>query len=130
MAEQMAPQTVQIAVGQSTTAVFSISGFRTLGFILPANLTPTTLSFLVAQDTNSIVAGQDTTTATPVPLFDDAGNEVTITVPAGGIACAVSFPNAALSLAPWKYIQIRGGTHSAAVNQASTAASIIVVGKE
>lgn len=129
MAEQMAPQTQTIPVGQSTTPVFTISGFRTLGFILPSGLTATTLSFLVDTDSQSPVAGGDTTSNTAVPLYDDAGNEITITVPSA-LPAAVSFPGSALSLVPWKYIQIRGGTHSSATNQATTPANIVILGKE
>ncbi len=47
-------------------------------------------------------------------VYDDAGNEVSVTVAASR---AVSLDSVALKLAPFRYIKIRSGTAASPVNQ-------------
>lgn len=100
-----------IASGGTTTDVIPLLGGVAAGIITPAALTSVTFTFTVC----------DTATGTFVPLYDSAGNLVSITVTtsrAYGITGAE-----ADALAPWAFIKIVG-------NAAEAAARTIVVVKK
>lgn len=99
--------TATIANGASLSGAVNLGGNVLAGLIMPAAWTTADITFAVAKNN----------TDTPVPLFDDQGNEVKVTSPAASRGIALD--SIAGSIAPWPYIYIRSGTSATAVNQAA-----------
>ncbi len=101
-----ATATATIADGQSLSGEVDLGGHALVGLVIPSGWqTATSITFQVASATGG----------TFVNLYDDAGNEVTVTVAASrGVGCDA----VAGALAPWRFIKVRSGTSGSAVAQA------------
>jgi hypothetical protein len=85
-----------------------IRRFSLFAVYVPADwITATAITFQAA----------NTSGGTFFNVYDDAGNEVSVTVAASR---AVSLDSVALKLAPFRYIKIRSGTAASAVNQTNS----------
>lgn len=60
-------------------------------------------------------------------LYDESGNEVTITVPAASATLPITIRMSAGDWWSWRYLKIRSGTSGTAVNQGTAAGSISAV---
>ena len=87
-------QTLTIAAGGTTTPAFKFWDSMVVGFVTPATLTSTIVTFTVCS----------TADGTFVPLFDSASNEPSVTVTTSeGYAITGSEADA---LAPWAYFKM------------------------
>lgn len=118
-------QTVTIANGASESGELDVAGSDILGIVIPAAWTAAAITFLAA--TREDLPGNADTFA---PLYDDAGNEVTI-ASAGVVAgrfIALRPDIAPLTRAPWR-IKLRSGIAGAAVTQGAARTLQVVLGK-
>ena len=99
-------KTAVIAIDTSLSAEVDLEGFRLAGIVMPAAWTAANLTFQVATATGGTF--QD--------LYDDAGNEVTVTA---AVSRSHGIDLLAGVLAPWRFLKIRSGTSGVAVNQAA-----------
>lgn len=99
----------KIASGASLSGVIDIDGGLAYSLHMPSAWTTANLTFQ---------ASYDGTTFNNV--YDDAGNEVTVTAAASRAITILSN-----YLTPFKYIKIRSGTSGSAVNQAADRAIIV-----
>ena len=98
--------TATIASGASSSNELNVGEWKYAGLVMPSSWTSAVITFLVSNKSGG----------TFVPLYDDAGVEVSVTVSQG---TAVGLANAALALAPWRYVKLRSGTAASPVNQAA-----------
>ncbi len=77
------------------------------GLLMPTGWTAGKISFLVATATDT----------TFLPVYDDTGGEVLVTVTQNRAIAVVGA--AADALTPWSIMKLRSGTATAAVNQAA-----------
>ena len=107
-------RTATIAAGASLSDAVYLGGYRMAGLLLPADInSATSITFQVCA----------TETGTFQNLYDDSGNEVTLTVAASR---AVGIDAKAGMLAMWRYVKIRLGTAGVPVNAPVGGASITV----
>lgn len=97
--------TATVASGASQSGELNVGDWTYAGLVMPSEWTTADITFLVSNKSGG----------TFVPLYDDAGIEVTVKASQG---TAVGLANAALALAPWRYVKLRSGTSASAVNQA------------
>lgn len=100
---------VRIASGESLSTALDIDGALAIAIHMPAAWTTASLTFQ---------ASFDGTTYNNV--YDDAGNEVTVTAAASRAITILSN-----YLTPFRFIKIRSGTSGSAVNQAAARAIIV-----
>lgn len=105
--------TATIALGASLSGEINLNGASLLGIAMPAAWDAASLTFQA-----SATAG-----GTYQEVYDDLGNPVTVAVAAGRM---VAVDNAALKLAPWRYLKIRSGTAAAPANQTAARAITII----
>jgi hypothetical protein len=97
---------VDIAAGATgLSGEINIGGFEMMALEMPAAWTTANLTFKAARATGG----------TFYDLYDDAGNEVTVTV--GGAARTITFDSTALKFAPIEWLKIRSGTTATPVDQ-------------
>jgi hypothetical protein len=97
---------VSIAAGATgLSAEVNIGGFELMALEMPTAWTTANLTFKVARETGG----------TFYDLYDDAGNEVTVTV--GGASRTITFDSTALKFAPIEWLKIRSGTTATPVDQ-------------
>ena len=110
-------ENVVIANGASLSSAFEMGGAKTMAVLWPAAWTAAVATF----------AGCLTSDGTFVPIYNDRGEEATITSVTA--ATGTSLDYLCMVLAPWPYVKIRSGTSAAAVNQlAERTISIICKG--
>lgn len=90
--------TATIAAGGTTTGEIELRDYALAGFITPAALTSTAITFTVSA----------TKGGTFVPLYTSAGNQVALTVTTSQ-AYGITGEEAD-ALAPWNYIKLVGGS--------------------
>lgn len=100
-------KTAVIAAGASLSGEVDLEGYLLAGIIIPGAWTAANLTFQVSP----------TSGGTYVDLYDDAGNEVTVTV--GGASRGIGVDLLAGVLAQWRFIKLRSGTTGTPVNQAA-----------
>ena len=108
--------TATIAINASLSGEVDLGSYRLAGIVMPAAWTAANLTFQVASATGGTF--QD--------LYDDGGNEVTVTA---AVSRSLGLDLLAGTLAPWRFIKIRSGTSGVAVNQAA-ARTITLVCKQ
>ncbi len=104
-----------IEATESLSDAVDLADSQLHGIIMPAAWDAANLTFQVS---NAI-------DGTYVNLYDDAGNETTVTAAAGR---AIAIDVAALQLAPWRYLRVRSGTSGTAVAQAAER-TLTLIGK-
>lgn len=95
-----------IPAGSALSDTVELLGGVIVGIIMPENWTAASLSFLAWDGLRGVF----------VPVYDDAGNEVTLSVTAGR---AIVNASVLEKLAPLQDIVIRSGTAATPVNQAA-----------
>src|SRR4051812_11529961 len=98
--------TATFAASASLSDAQDVSGMKLFTFILPAGFQGTALTFQAS----------DSLAGTYVDLYDDAGNEVSVTVAAGR---AVAVDQKSVALAAVQYLKIRSGTSASPQVQSS-----------
>ncbi len=98
---------ITIAAGTSQSDPFDVEGYVMFGLLMPTGWTAAKVSFLVATSTGT----------TFLPVYDDTGLEVRVTVTPNRAIAVVGA--AADALTPWSIMKLRSGTATAAVNQAT-----------
>lgn len=101
------------AAGTLSDAI-QIGPWRHMGIVMPSVWATAAMTFAVCNKADG----------TFVPLYDDAGIEVSATVAASK---ATALNLAALSLAPWNWVKLRSGTSASAVAQAGPKATKTIV---
>ena len=106
---------VEIPANQTITGIIDLGEFKLFAIELPATWAGTSLTFQ-AKSTNTPEADDQSVDDAEnwKNVYDDSGNEVTVTVAANRIVCIDA---AALKLAALRYIRIRSGTAAAPVGQ-------------
>lgn len=115
---------VVIASGASQSGEIDCSGADILGIVVPTGWTAAAITFLAA-----VREDQAGSADTFVPIYDDAGTELTIasgTVAAGRFI-ALRPDIAPLTRGPWR-IKLRSGVAATPVNQAADRTIIVVLG--
>lgn len=108
--------TATIANGASLSDEIDMGGYNLLGIIMPAAWDAAAITF----------AASDATGGTFVPVYDDAGAEISVTA-AAGHAIGIATTLKAGSLAPFRFVKLRSGTAGAAVNQTAQRTLLVVV---
>lgn len=106
--------TATIASAASLSGEVDLAGYRNFAIQMPATWTAANLTFQVA--TASGGTFQD--------LYDDFGNEVTVTAAASR---GIALDGMAGALAAWRYLKIRSGTTGTPVNQAAERSLVVVM---
>lgn len=106
-------RTATIASGASESSVIDMTMLQISAILMPSAWTTANLTVLVS----------DSPTGTFVPLYDDEGNEVTLTAAASRMIAVNKY---ALPMASQTYIKLRSGTAATPVNQAADRALTIV----
>lgn len=116
---------VKIASGASQSGEIDCSGQDILGIIVPTGWTAAAITFLAAEREDE--AGN---AATFVPIYDDAGTEVSIpsAAAAAGRYIALRPDVAPLTRGPWR-IKLRSGVAATPVNQAAERTITVVLGQ-
>ena len=99
-------RSITIAAGASQSDAFDTEGTILAGIVMPSAWTAADLTLLASTHQSG----------TFVPVFDDEGIEVQLTVAASraiGVSCA------AMKLAPFRYMRVRSGTSATPVTQAA-----------
>lgn len=117
MPKVTSPVPVVIANGASLSAMLDCSGGKLQGIIMPSAWTAAGLSFAVSNKSDG----------TFVPLYDNAGSEVTVTA---AINQALNLAAAPKSLDAWRFIKIRSGTAGTPVSQAAERTLIAILVQE
>ena len=104
-------KTATIASGASLSGFVEIDEALYIGIEMPAAWDAANLTFQVSRN------GSDW-----LDLYDDAGNEVTVTASSG---TSIGIKSSADAFKPWQYVKIRSGTSALPVNQ--TAARTLYV---
>jgi hypothetical protein len=115
---------VVIANGASQSGEIDCSGLDILGIILPSGWTAAAVTFLAA-----VREDQAGNADTFVPIYDDAGTELTI-ASANAVAgrfIALRPDIAPLTRGPWR-IKLRSGVAATPVNQGAARTIIVVLG--
>jgi hypothetical protein len=103
--------------GQSLSGAIDLSDYALAGLIIPAAWTAASITFVAAESQGGAYG----------PVYDDAGTEVTI-ASASVVASRVIVNKAVLEqLAALRWVKIRSGTASAAVNQGADRAIIVLL---
>jgi hypothetical protein len=102
--------TATIAAAGTLSDAIQIGPWKYMGLVMPAVWATAGMTFAVCNKADG----------TFLPLYDDAGIEVSATVAASK---ATALNLAALSLAPWNYVKLRSGTVASAVAQAGPKAT-------
>ena len=110
-------KTAVIALNASLSGEVDLEGYLLAGIIMPAGWDAANITFTVCA----------TSGGTFVPLYDDAGNEITVTV--GGTSRGIGMDLLAGALAPWRFIKLRSGTVGTSVAQ-TAARTLTLVLKE
>lgn len=105
-----------IASGESLSSAIDLEVYKLAAILMPAAWTAAGVTFEIAESNQA--------SATWRPLFDDQGNEVTVTTAAGR---AVGLDSMAGALAACRYVKIRSGTSGAPVNQTADRTLILAV---
>lgn len=115
---------VVIGAGASESGEIDCSGLDILGLIIPSGWTAAAVTFLCA-----VREDQAGNADTFVPLYDDAGTEVTIAsaAAAAGRFVALRPDIAPLTRGPWR-IKLRSGVAATPVNQVAARTIIVVLG--
>lgn len=108
-------QSATIANGESLSSAVDLDNGKFVGIIMPAAWTAAAITLAVSDDG-----------VTYYPLFDDGGNEVTITVAAGEAISSTT--SGLLHLAYWNFVKFRSGTSGTPVNQGAARTIKIVFG--
>lgn len=95
---------VLLPVSTDSSEEFFLNGYLLIGVIVPSDWTDASISFDVSVDKENFYH-----------LFDDVGDEVTVSVSAGK-AYSIEMSKSALLL-PWTWVRIRSGIEGAYVNQ-------------
>ena len=111
--------TATIANGQSLSGEIDLAGYQMLAIRIPAAWDTANITFLGARATTA-------NGGTYVPVYDDAGLEVTVTV--GGADRMITLDINALKLASLQYIKLRSGTSGTPVNQTADR-TLYLIGK-
>ena len=91
-------KTATIAASATTSDAIELRDYAMAGFIMPATLTSTTMTFTVC----------DTKAGTYVPLYDSDGNQISLPV-AAARAIGLSGTEAD-ALAPFAWVKLVGGS--------------------
>ena len=111
--------TATILSGQSLSGEIDLQGYQMLAIRIPAAWDTANITFLGARATTA-------NGGTYVPVYDDAGLEVTVTV--GGADRMITLDINALKLASLQYIKLRSGTSGSPVNQTADR-TLYLIGK-
>jgi hypothetical protein len=115
---------VVIANGASQSGEIDCSGLDIIGLIIPTGWTAAAVTFLAA-----VREDQAGSADTFVPIYDDAGTELTIAsaAAAAGRYIALRPDIAPLTRGPWR-IKLRSGVAATPVNQAAARTIVVVLG--
>ena len=110
--------TTTILSGQSISDEIDLQGFQLFAIRVPSTWDAANITFAAAR-TSTANGG------TYVPVYDDAGGEVTVTVTADKM---IVMSNLALAIAPLQYIKIRSGSVATPVQQTADR-TLYLIGK-